>query len=139
MSIAMEPIGFAHIKYKGNIPRHWTLSDLEGMLVINKEYCEGIKDIHEGQRIVVIFHFHKSPEFTPQFLVQNPPHRDQTKGVFSTCSPRRPNPVGISVLDVLWIENNVIHVKGIDMLDGTPILDIKPYIENGRKYSFSEI
>lgn len=129
MNIIMKPIGFAHIKYKGKIPRHWTISDIEGRLIINKKYQEGLKDIRAGQRIVVIFHFDRIPEFTSEFLVQTPPHHDQAKGVFSIGSPHRPNPIGMSVLDVLWIENTVIHVKGMDMLDGTPILDIKPHIE----------
>jgi len=130
MSIQFEPIGFAYIKYKGKIPKHWSVSDVEGTLVINEKYLEGLKDIKEGQRIVVIFHFNRSTEFTPEFLTQGLPHRDERRGVFSLCSPIRPNPIGMSVLDVLRVDRNIIHVKRVDMLDGTPILDIKPYIED---------
>ena len=129
MSITMKPIGSAYIQYKGKIPRHWTVSDIEGKLVIHEEYLEGLKDIKAGQRIVVIFHFDRSPEFTPDLLSQTPPHQDQAKGVFSLCSPIRPNPIGMSILNVLGVEGNVIYVEGIDMLDRTPILDIKPFIE----------
>ena len=57
-----------------------------------------------------------------------PPHRTESRGVFSLCSPIRPNPIGMSVLEVLGVERNRIHVKRVDLLDGTPILDIKPYI-----------
>ena len=87
-----------------------------------------MKDIRSGQKIVVIFYFHKSPDFTSKLLVQRPPNRFEKRGVFSICSPNRPNPIGMSVLDVLQVNDNVIRVKGIDMLDGTPILDLKPYI-----------
>ena len=129
MDIVMKPIGFAHTDHTEKMPRHWSVSDVEGTLVINEEYLDGMKDIQAGQRIVVIFNFDRSPEFTPERLIQTPPHRGHTKGVFSICSPRRPNPIGLSVLTVLKVEGNRIDVKGIDMLDGTPILDIKPHIE----------
>jgi tRNA-Thr(GGU) m(6)t(6)A37 methyltransferase TsaA len=113
------------------IPRHWTVSDVEGKLVIEKKYEKGLQDIREGQRIVVIFLFHKSPSFSHPYLIQQPPHSGKQKGVFSICSPIRPNPIGLSVLEVSKVEKNIIFVRGIDMLDGTPILDIKPYFEAG--------
>lgn len=127
MEVKLRPIGYIKTDAK-EIPRHHTISDVEGQIVVNEEYKEGIRDIKPGDRIVVIFHFHKSPEFSPSFLVQKPPHKDRKLGVFSTCSPIRPNPIGMSVLDVLDVKDNVIHVKGIDMFDGTPVLDIKPEI-----------
>jgi tRNA-Thr(GGU) m(6)t(6)A37 methyltransferase TsaA len=130
MTIQLEPIGFAYIKYKGKIPRHWTVSDIEGTLVIHEQYREGLQDIQAGQRIVVLFYCHRSPAFTPELLTQSPPHRKEPRGVFSTCSPIRPNPIGMSVLEVLGVEGNRIHVRRIDLLDGTPILDIKPYVED---------
>jgi tRNA-Thr(GGU) m(6)t(6)A37 methyltransferase TsaA len=129
LSIAMDPIGFVRTDAK-RIPRHWTVSDVAGTLVINAKYLEGLKDIKPRQRIVVIFHFHQSPDFDASHLIQTPPHRKKPLGVFSICSPVRPNPIGMSVLEVLGIENNIITVKGLDMLDGTPILDIKPCIIN---------
>jgi tRNA (Thr-GGU) A37 N-methylase len=85
MNIQFSPIGFAYIKFKGKIPRHWTVSDIEGTLVIDKKYLEGLKDIRAGQRIVVLFYFNRSPEFTPEFLTQTPPHRPESRGVFSLC------------------------------------------------------
>ncbi|OGW38283.1 MAG: tRNA (N6-threonylcarbamoyladenosine(37)-N6)-methyltransferase TrmO [Nitrospirae bacterium RBG_13_39_12] len=132
MKIELEPIGIVRTNIK-NVPRHWTVSDAKGMLVIDKKYTVGLKDIRPGQRIIIIFHFHQSPGFTQDFMIQTPPHRKENLGVFSTCSPIRPNPVGMSVLEVVSIENNIIHIKGLDMLDGTPIIDIKPMIENCTK------
>ena len=129
MAVTMEPIGVVHTG-ADRVPRHWTVSDVKGTLVIDKKYQKGLKDIQEGQQIVVIFHFHKSPKFTLDLLFQQPPHRNEKRGVFSICSPNRPNPVGMSVVDVLRVEDNVIHVQGIDMLDGTPILDLKPFVKD---------
>ena len=86
MGIELEPIGFVHTDAK-EIPRHWSISDLEGELVIDEEYLEGLKDIEPGQRIVVIFNFHRSPKFTPNFLRQTPPHGAKEMGVFSICVP----------------------------------------------------
>jgi len=125
----MRPIGHVHTDVD-NVPRHWTLSDVEGTLVIDEEYLEGLRDIRAAQRIVVIFHFHKSSRFTAEFLSQKPPHRKTPLGVFSICSPIRPNPIGMSIVEVLEVRKNVMHVRGLDMLDGTPILDIKPLVED---------
>jgi len=129
MSVTMEPIGFVRTEAQ-NVPRHWSVSDVEGVLIIDEKYLQGLKDVKAGQRIVVIFHFHRSQKFTPSFLTQTPPHRERNLGVFSICSPIRPNPIGMSVLEVGGIQGNRISVKGLDMEDGTPILDIKPHIED---------
>jgi tRNA-Thr(GGU) m(6)t(6)A37 methyltransferase TsaA len=127
MSIEMKPIGFVSTDAE-EIPRSWTVSDVEGALVMDEAYREGLKDIKPGQRIYVIFHFHKSPPFTSEFMRIRPPIRDEELGVFSTHSPFRPNPVGLSILEVAGVDGNVIKVKGLDMLDSTPILDIKPEV-----------
>lgn len=111
-----------------NLPRHWSMSDVEGRLEIDSQYLEGMQDIEAGQHIVVLFCFHKSAGFTAALLRQTPPGRSRPKGVFSICSPRRPNPIGMSVLEVLDVDGDKIRVKGLDMFDGTPILDIKPHI-----------
>jgi tRNA-Thr(GGU) m(6)t(6)A37 methyltransferase TsaA len=129
MSIAMQPIGFVHTDAQ-QVPRHWSVSDVKGSLVIDGRYQEGLRDIKTDQRIVVIFHFHKSPKFTSELLKQTPPNRKEALGVFSICSPRRPNPIGMSILKVLKVRGNVLHVQGLDMIDGTPILDIKPHVED---------
>jgi tRNA-Thr(GGU) m(6)t(6)A37 methyltransferase TsaA len=128
MSVTFTPIGHVHTT-ASNLPRHWSLSDVEGILEIDPQFSDGLQDIQPGQRVVVLFYFHKSSQFRKELLVQNPPHKDRSFGVFSICSPRRPNPIGLSIVQVLSVDQNRIEVKGIDMLDGTPILDIKPHIE----------
>ncbi len=129
MKTEIKPIGFAYTDAE-TIPRHWSLSDVKGTLKIKKEYIPGLKDIKPGQKIVVLFLFHKSSKFTTALLFQTPPHNRERKGVFSICSPFRPNPIGMSVVKVLEINRGIIQVKGIDMLNETPIIDIKPYIES---------
>lgn len=128
MKIEIIPIGFVKTATE-NVPRHWTISDAEGTIVVDEQYKKGLKDIKTGQRIVVIFYFHQSPQFTPDLLVQKPRHSNERLGVFSICSPVRPNPLGMSVVEVLGIEGCIIHIKGLDMIDGTPVLDIKPLTE----------
>jgi len=129
MKIILKPIGTAHTN-ADKIPRHWTVSDVEGTIVVDPEYIEGLADIAVGQQIAVLFHFHESPPFSRGLLKQTPPHRSRSLGVFSICSPKRPNPIGLSVLRVLAKDDNVLHVRGVDMIDGTPILDIKPFVVN---------
>jgi tRNA-Thr(GGU) m(6)t(6)A37 methyltransferase TsaA len=139
--IEMDPIGFVRTD-AGKVPRSWRVSDVEGALVVDEAYKEGLGDIEPGQRIVVIFNFHESPAFSPDLLRQTPPHRrqgrpgvDRSMGIFSICSPVRPNPIGMSMLEVLGVEGNVVHVSGLDMRDGTPILDIKPdLLEDSRDH-----
>jgi len=128
MKIELKPIGFVKTETE-NVPRHWTISDAEGTIVIDEQFKEGLRDIKAGQRIVVLFYFHKSPQFTLDLLVQKPRHRNEQLGVFSICSPVRPNPLGMSVVEVLGIEGSIIHIKGLDMIDGTTVIDIKPLTE----------
>jgi tRNA (Thr-GGU) A37 N-methylase len=102
----------------------------------------GSGGIEPGQRIVVIFNLHEGPAFFADLLPQMPPHRcwgqpgvDSSMGIFSICSPVRPNPIGMSVLEVLGVEGNVARVRGLDVRGETPILDLKPYlVEDSRNY-----
>jgi tRNA-Thr(GGU) m(6)t(6)A37 methyltransferase TsaA len=128
MSIELIPIGFVRTDAQ-ELPRHWSVSDVKGTLVIDEEYLEGLRGIEVGQRIVVIFHFHRSPGFSPELLRQTSGQTGRETGVFGICSPIRPNPIGMSVLEVLGVRGASIDVKGLDMLDGTPVLDIKPHVE----------
>lgn len=113
------------------LPRHWSVSDVEGKLVLEERYSEGLQGIEPGQRIVVIFAFHRSPEFSAELLRQTSGHTGRETGVFNTCSPVRPNPIGMSVLEVVETRGASIGVRNLDMMDGTPILDIKPHVEGG--------
>ncbi|MCF8027539.1 MAG: SAM-dependent methyltransferase [Desulfobacteraceae bacterium] len=127
MKIEMTPIGTFYTD-ETDIPRHWTISRAKGRIEINPDFQKGLQDVVVGEQIVVLFCFHKSQAFTPDLLVQKPPHRDRPFGVFSICSPRRPNAIGLSVLRVTDIRENVLDVENTDMMDQTPILDIKPHI-----------
>lgn len=129
MDIVIKPIGVFHTD-ETDIPRHWSVSDVVGKIEIDKIYEPGLKDIEAGQKIIVLFHFHKGNPFDPKYMIQTPPHKEKPMGVFSICSPYRPNPIGLSVLTVIDIDANVITVNHADMLDGTPILDIKPHMED---------
>lgn len=124
--VEFVPIGFVRTSAV-DIPKHWTISNVRGELVMDERLVKGLADIAVGSELVVLFHFHKSPPFTRDLLKQTPPTRDRPRGVFSTCSPVRPNAIGLSILEVLAIKKNVIEVNRIDMLDGTPILDLKPH------------
>jgi len=129
MSVVFKPIGYVRTTAT-SLPRHWSVSDVEGELVIEASYEEGLQGIQKGSRIVVLFHFHESTPFSMDSLLQRPPHaHGRKKGVFATCSPCRPNAIGLSVVTVLDIKGSVIEVRGIDMRNNTPILDIKPDID----------
>lgn len=137
MTIVFNAIGSIRTDTEtGETPRHCSVSEVEGWLHLQPEYEQGLSDIEAGQKIVVLFHFDRSPAFSADLLHQTPPHRDRPLGVFSICSPRRPNAIGMSVLQVLHVDGCRIRVKGLDMFDGTPILDIKPYVplEAGRRH-----
>ena len=123
--VTLEPIGYVRHQ-AAEVPRHWTVSDLEGELELLPFYEAGLADISPGDRIVVLFVFDRSAPFTPDLLKQETRHSKQIKGVFSICSPKRPNPIGLSVLDVLAVDGCRVRVRGLDMFDSTPILDIKP-------------
>jgi len=127
MGVEMNPIGYVSHGVE-EIPRNYTVSDVEGYLVLDDRFVTGLSDIKPGQRLNILFHFHKSPEFSDKFMRITPPIRDFEVGVFSTHSPFRPNPIGLSVVDVLEVSGCRIKVKGLDMLNETPIFDIKPEI-----------
>jgi tRNA-Thr(GGU) m(6)t(6)A37 methyltransferase TsaA len=127
MQIVMLPIGVVRTDAK-EIPKHWSCSNAEGTLIIEEQYRQGLYGIKRGDRIIVIFCFHKSRGFTAHDITQHP-RGDTTReklGVFDICSPIRPNPIGMSIVEVTDIRDSVISIKGLDMIDGTPILDIKP-------------
>ena len=106
---------------KGCGARH----DAEGILEIHAELEQGLTDIEGFSHLYVIWVFDKSEGYE---LLVTPPTDTQPHGVFATRSPRRPNPIGLTVVRLLGREGARLQVAGIDMLDGTPILDIKPYL-----------
>ena len=99
----------------------------EGVLEILPAFAEGLTDIEGYSHLIVLWAIDRAEGFD---LMVTPPSDDRPHGLFTTRSPRRPNPIGLTVVELLTREGARLHVRGIDMLDGTPILDIKPYLSN---------
>ena len=123
-----QPIGFVRSPYTStdNIPRGLGAKhQAEGMLEILPDFAPGLTDIEGFSHLFVLWEFDRSEGFA---LLGTPPTDDRPHGVFATRSPRRPNPIGLTVVELLGRDGLALHVRGVDMLDGTPILDIKPYL-----------
>ncbi len=101
--------------------------DAEGVLEILPEFELGLTDIEGFSHLFVIWAFDRSEGFE---LIGSPPFDGRPHGVFATRSPRRPNPIALTVVELLRREDRRLHVRGVDMLDGTPVLDIKPYLSS---------
>ena len=102
------------------------------MLKILPEFEPGLTDIERFSHLIVIWEFDRSPklELHGDDLLGTPPSDNRPHGVFATRSPRRPNPIGLTTVELRRREGVELHVRGVDMLDGTPILDIKPYLSS---------
>jgi len=103
--------------------------DIYATIEFKKEYAEGLKDLDGFSHVYLIYYFHEVK--VPKLSVI--PFNDKThtpRGVFSTRTPMHPNSLGLSVVELVKVEGNIVTIKGVDILDGTPLLDIKPYIEN---------
>jgi tRNA-Thr(GGU) m(6)t(6)A37 methyltransferase TsaA len=126
-----RPIGHVRSPYRqtGEVPKGLGAKhDAEGQLEILPEFAPGLLDIEGFSHLYVIWAFDRSEGFD---LIAHPPSDDKLPhGVFATRSPRRPNPIALSVVELLSRDGSKLHVRGVDMLDGTPILDIKPYLSN---------
>lgn len=101
--------------------------EAEGVLEILPELEAGLTDIEGFSHLFVVWWFHRSEGFE---LLGTPPIDNRPHGVFATRSPRRPNPLGLTVVELLRRDGRMLHVRGVDMLDGTPILDLKPYLSS---------
>jgi tRNA (adenine37-N6)-methyltransferase len=123
-----RPIGFVRSPFDAtaDIPKGLgTKHDTEGVLDILPEFEAGLMDVEGFSHLFVIWEFDRSGEFE---LIGTPPSDNRPHGVFATRSPRRPNPIGLTVVQLLRRNGLRLHVRGVDMLDATPILDIKPYL-----------
>jgi tRNA (adenine37-N6)-methyltransferase len=130
MSHVLEPIGKVRSPFsataqipKGVGARH----DAEGVLEIRPELEEGLTDIEGFSHLYVIWIFDRAEGAQ---LTAHPPSDTRPHGVFATRSPQRPNPIGLTVVELLRRDGSHLHVRGVDMLDGTPIVDIKPYLSS---------
>jgi tRNA-Thr(GGU) m(6)t(6)A37 methyltransferase TsaA len=101
--------------------------EAEGVLELRPDLEPGLADIEGFSHLIVLWVFDRSEGYG---LVVTPPTDDRPHGVFATRSPRRPNPIGLTIVELLSRDGTSLRVRGVDMLDGTPILDIKPYLSN---------
>ena len=126
----MKPIGFVRSSYSETrqIPKGWGAKhEEEGVLEILPEFEQGLTDIEGFSHLFVVWVFHQVEGYA---LLGTPPTDDRPHGVFATRSPYRPNPIGLTVVELIRRVGPRLYVRGVDMLDGTPILDIKPYLSS---------
>lgn len=126
--IVYKPIGIIHSPFKEpkGVPIQPTAAKgVDGIVDVFPEYVEGLKDLEDFSHIILIYHFHLSKKFS---LKVKPYMDNKLHGVFSTRAPSRPNPIGISIVRLIKIEKNTLYIRDVDIIDGTPLLDIKPYV-----------
>lgn len=126
--IGYTPIGIIRSPFKK--PKGTPIQPLygkgiQGKIEINSEFIEGLKDLNDFSHIILIYHMHLSKGYSLEVIpfLDNSPH-----GLFATRAPRRPNPIGLSTVKLIKIEKNILYVENLDIVDGTPLLDIKPCV-----------
>ncbi|MDX1797230.1 MAG: tRNA (N6-threonylcarbamoyladenosine(37)-N6)-methyltransferase TrmO [Candidatus Lokiarchaeia archaeon] len=126
--IILKPIGIIHTPFKSlkGIPIQSSLSESNGTIEIFPEYQAGLKDLNGFSHIYCLYYFDMVKLPVP--LISKPFLDDEPRGIFAIRTPFRPNPLGLSILEILRIKKNIIYVKNVDILDNTPLLDIKPYL-----------
>jgi len=126
--IIYKPIGLIHSPYKdiqGMPIQSAGARDVQGTIEILPEFEPGLADLDGYSHIILLYHFHRTQGFS---LSVKPFLDDNHHGVFATRAPRRPNPIGLSVVRLAKVEGTILHILDVDMVDGTPLLDIKPYV-----------
>lgn len=128
--VTFTPIGYVQNDFDAPTTPE-TIAAAESRIVVAPEFAEGLTGLEAGQQVMIVFHFHLVRSYA---LLQHPrgdPSRPK-RGVFALHTPYRPNPIGVTVVDLLSVEGNVLRVKGLDALNGTPVLDIKLIMEGDR-------
>jgi tRNA-Thr(GGU) m(6)t(6)A37 methyltransferase TsaA len=133
MDINLITIGTAKNKHK---EKYGEWDDVVTEIVINKKYQKGLYKLSDFSHIQVIFYLHKVNEYKLHLVPQDKIGIVPEVGVFATRTQYRPNPIGISIVKILKIDNNIITVKGLDVINNTPIIDIKPYIPDKENTEF---
>ena len=128
MEFKYKPIGVIHSPFKevkGTPIQPTGAKGIKGVIEINPEHRAGLKDLEEFSHLILLYHFH----LTDGYSLQVRPYLDDiTHGVFATRIPGRPNPIGLSIVRLVKIEGCTIHIQDVDIIDDTPLLDIKPYV-----------
>ena len=126
--ILLNPIGVIHSPFTDAegmpIQRSGALG-IAGSIIMGEEYLEGLNDLDGFSHIILLYHFHLVTDYS---LMVRPFLDDNLHGVFATRAPKRPNPIGISIVRLLKIEGHILSIADVDIVDGTPLLDIKPYV-----------
>ena len=127
MEFVLRPIGEIHSPFndKRTMPIQASRSQALGQIEVYPAYVAGLQDLDGFSHIILLYVFHRSADYT---LTVTPFLDDRKHGLFATRYPQRPNPIGISIVRLLTMHYNVLDIEGVDVLDGTPLLDIKPYV-----------
>jgi len=127
MNFILKPIGIIHTPFidKSQTPIQPVRSREVGQVCVFKEFSDGLQDLDGFSHIILVYLFHQSNGYS---LRVKPFLDDQLRGLFATRHPNRPNPIGLSVVRLIGRQENILHIEGVDMLDGTPLLDIKPFV-----------
>ena len=133
--IEMKPIGIIHTPFsqlEGMPIQPAGAAGTKGTVEVFEKFQAGLKDLDGFSHIILLYIFHRSPGFELEVV----PYMDtQPRGLFATRAPKRPNPIGLSTVQLDRIENGNLHVRNTDILDGTPLLDIKPYVPEFDNYA----
>jgi len=124
--IHLRPIGVITSPYRqrGEAPRQGRLSPVESEILVFPEYAAGLRDLSGHPHLLILYWCDRSRR---DVLTATPPHEDREHGVFATRSPERPNPIALCLVDLVEVNGNRLRVRGLDALDGSPLLDIKPF------------
>ena len=128
--IKITPLGIIHTPYEEpkNIPIQGTFKEhVEGFVKVKEKFVPGLKDLEEFSHAILIYYFHRSNK---ELLQGKPYLEDEKHGIFAIRSPHRPNHLGISIVRIRNITGNKLYFTEVDMLDGTPLIDIKPYCQH---------
>lgn len=134
MMIKLKPIGIIHTPFsdrKGMPIQPAAGSGVDGSVTVSEEYRAGLKDLDGFSHIILIYFFHKSSGYR---LTVTPFMDTVQRGLFATRAPNRPNPIGLSVVELIGIDDGTLSIRNIDILDETPLLDIKPYVPEFEAY-----
>jgi len=126
--VRYRPIGVVHSPFK--VPQDVPIQSVAaegviGYVEVAREYVEGLRDVEGFSHLILVYHCHLAQDYS---LLVRPFLDERLHGVFSTRAPSRPNPIGVSVVHLIKIEKNILHIQDVDIIDGTPLLDIKPFV-----------
>jgi len=126
--VVYRPIGVVHSPFK--VPQDVPIQSVAaegvmGIVEVAREYVDGLRDVDGFSHLILVYHCHLAQDYS---LLVRPFLDERLHGVFSTRAPSRPNPVGVSVVRLTRMEKNILHIQDVDIIDGTPLLDIKPFV-----------